>query len=327
MDDDRILEDALPDRRVIDRSPLPSDGPNDVSRLTTEDGERFVLKCAPEPAGAAALRRELAVTNYVRRETDVPVVDVVSHGFDVTESPAYVVTRWAEGRTLEEATATLPPHRHPQLFGSVGETLARLHAGTSFDDPGTIVPDGSDSFDVDPAADWPELFAGRLADRVEALRGTRFEALAEEVWSYVVDRLRDLDTGGAPVLLHGDVGDGNVVYDGTSVSCVLDWERAFVGHPEYDLCRAEVRYFLNDWGRPSRLQATFFAGYRSVRELPPGFEGRRRCYLATFFLLPLSTYPEWGPGMTDDLDEFAERLAEQVRGVMDDARQPGPRHN
>ena len=319
MDVDRILDDALPGRRVTDRSPLPSDGPNDVSRLTTEEGGRFVLKCARDVAGAAALRRERAVTNYVRRETDVPVVEVVAHGFDGTDSPGtYVVTRWAEGRTLEEATAAHPTHRHPQLFGSVGETLARLHAGTSFDDPGTIVPDGSDSFDVDPATDWPELFAEQLADRVEALRGTRFEALAEEVWSYVVDRLRGLDTGETAVLLHGDVGDGNVVYDGTSVSCVLDWERAFVGHPEYDLCRAEARYFLNDWGRPSRLQATFHAGYRSVRELPAGFEDRRRCYLATFFLLPFSTYPEWGPTMTDDLDGFAERLAEKVRGVMDE---------
>lgn len=315
----RVLGVGLSGRRVTDLSALPGDGPNAVFAVTTGDGKRYVLKCATGEREVADLRRELSVTNYVRWRTDVPVVEPLSYGFEESGLPtSYVVFPWATGTTLDDAIATLPPHARPGLFSNVGETLARLHEQTSFDAAGDVVPAGPESVEIDPANGWPELFARRLADRVEALRGTRFETVAEEVWSYVGDRLRELEAGESAVLLHGDVGDGNVVYDGTSVSAVLDWERAFVGHPEYDLCRAEARYFLNDWGQPSRFQALLYSGYRSVRDLPDGFDARRRCYLATFFLLPLSTYPEWGPTATDDLDGFAERLAEKVRDVMDD---------
>ncbi len=314
---ERVLAAGLPDRRVTDLSALEGDGDGEVFAVSTADGERFVLKYAPDQGAASALRRETAVTNYVRRETDVPVAEPVSCGFEGSDPGVYFLTRWAAGKRLDDALAALQPHAHPQVFANVGETLARLHAGTSFDDPGAIEPTGPASFEVEPAGSWPELFAGRLAENVEALQGTRFEGVAEEVWTYVSQRLQDLETGTSPVLLHGDVGDGNLVYDGTAVSHVLDWERAFVGHPEYDLCRAEVRYFLNDWGRESREGAMLYAGYRSVRETPSDFEARRRCYLATFFLLPLARYPQWGPAFTDDLDGFAERIADRVRSVVE----------
>jgi len=179
------------------------------------------------------------------------------------------------------------------------------------------VSTGADAFELERTAEWPEFFARELADRVEALQGTRFEAVAEEVWDYASDRLQDFDTGESPVLLHGDFGEGNVVYDGTAVSCVLDWERSFVGHPEYDLCRAEVRYFLNNWGRESPEQAMLYSGYRSVRSIADGFDDRRQCYLAAFYLLPLARYPEWAPAVTDDLDGFADRVAQKVRDVME----------
>lgn len=311
-----ILRDAFPDATVTDLSALPGNGPHTVASVRLDDGSRYVVKYATEGENSIELRRELAVTNYVRRETEIPAAEPVAFNFDHSDRPAYIVSRRATGRTLEDALASLPPHRHPQLFSNVGEMLATLHSQTSFDDPGELHPTGPASFEITATPNWPELFARRLADRVEAVQGTRFEDLAEEVWSYVSERLRDLDTDENPVLLHGDFGDGNVTYTGTEVSTVLDWERAFVAHPEYDLCRAEVRYFLNDWGRPSRLQAMFYSGYRSIRDLPSGFENRRRCYLATFFLLPLSKYPEWGPRVTDDLDGFADRLSDKVREIM-----------
>lgn len=39
----------------------------------------------------------------------------------------------------------------------------------------------------------------------------------------------------ATVLCHGDANFGNYLYDGTTVSAVLDWEMAFLGAPECDL--------------------------------------------------------------------------------------------
>lgn len=312
-----VLSDAFPETVVTDLSTVAGDGPNPVVTVQTEGGNRFVVKFATATEHIVDLRRELTVTNYVRRETDVPVVAPVRYNFE-DEWPAYVVFPHADGRTLEDALASVPQYLHPELFSNVGEMLATLHSQTSFDRFGEIVPTGPASFEIKSPAEWPEQFARHLADHVEALQGTQFEDIAEEVWSEVSNQLRDLETGANPVLLHGDIGEGNVLYTGTDVSGIVDWERAFAGHPEYDLCRAEVRYFLNDWGRPSHLQAMFYSGYRSVRTLSSGFENRRRWYLATFYLLALTQYSEWAPTVTDDLDRFAEQLSDKIRDIMYD---------
>ncbi len=37
------------------------------------------------------------------------------------------------------------------------------------------------------------------------------------------------------VLCHGDTNLGNYLFDGTDINAVLDWEMAFIGHPECDL--------------------------------------------------------------------------------------------
>lgn len=295
---------------------VPSEGPHLVASVHTADGGRFALKCAPTADGDGVLAREVGVMNYLRRRTDVPVPEVVDVDLDGTErSPPYFTSRWVEGATLREATRATTLSVQMELFRRLGGTLATLHRGTAFDAPGTAVPSGPGSLDVRPAPSWPELFAEELAEHVAALCGTRFEPLSEEVWDSLAGRLPRLDTGEAPALLHGDVGEGNVVYDGTTVEGLLDWERAFVGHPEYDLCRAEVRYFWNLWGEADTLQSSFYAGYRAVRPLGDGFDARRRIYLATFYLMSLRDFDEWGPQLSADLDAFAGRLSAKLRGL------------
>jgi aminoglycoside phosphotransferase (APT) family kinase protein len=309
---------AFPDERVTDVRSLGGESANLVAAVTLSGDRRSVLKCAPASGSESALAREAAVSNVVARETAVSVPQVVGADLDPAgEAMPYLVTEWAGGTKLQDALQSTPRPLQPQLFESLGETLATLHADTEFDAPGEIVATGTDAFEIDPADSWPEQFAHRLADHVERLDGTRFEGLAEEVWERVSERLQTLDTGDPPVLLHADLGDGNVTYDGTAVASILDWERAFVGHPEYDLCRAEVRYFWSQWGEADPLQSALYSGYRAVRDLPEGFEERRRCYLPTVYLLSLSTYEQWAPRLTDDLDSFAESLSEQVADLLD----------
>jgi aminoglycoside phosphotransferase (APT) family kinase protein len=188
----------------------------------------------------------------------------------------------------------------------------------AFDAPGTVEPAGPDGFDVATGDPWPETVAAELADHVDALVGTRFETLAEDCWDRLVGRLPTLDTGEPAALLHGDVGDGNVLVDGEGVTGFLDWERAAVGHPEYDLCRAEVRCFWSGWGRRDALSSMLYAGYRSRRSIPDGFDGRRRAYLVTSYLLSLASFEDWGPRYADDLDELAGAVAEKVRELLPD---------
>jgi aminoglycoside phosphotransferase (APT) family kinase protein len=310
------LAAAFPDARVTDVTDLGGESPNLVAAVTLEGGTRYALKCAPESGTPSDLAKEAAVIDYVARETDVSVAPVVAVDRDPDDALPYLVTAWAAGGDLQATLQSTPRPLQTRLFDRLGATLATLHAQTGFDAPGEIVATGPRSFEVDTGDSWAELFARRLADRVESLGGTRFEPLAEDVWDDVSERLRALETGAAPVLLHGDIGDGNVTYDGTDVDRVLDWERAFVGQPEYDLCRAEVRYFWSQWGGSDPLQSALYSGYRSVRDLPEGFDRRRRLYLATFYLRSLSTYEAWGPGLTDDLDGFADSLSAKIREVM-----------
>jgi aminoglycoside phosphotransferase (APT) family kinase protein len=310
------LAAAFPDARVTDVTDLGGESPNLVAAVTLEGGTRYALKCAPESGTPADLAKEAAVIDHVARETDVSVAQVVALDREPEGALPYLVTEWAGGSDLQETLQSTPRPLQTRLFDRLGVTLGTLHTQTPFDAPGEIVATGPTAFDVETGDSWPELFARRLADRVERLGGTRFETLAEDVWEYVSERLPALETETDPVLLHGDIGDGNVTYDGTDVSRVLDWERALVGHPEYDLCRAEVRYFWSQWGGSDPLQSALYSGYRSVGDLPEGFDARRRYYLATFYLQSLSTYEEWGPQLTDDLDGFSDSLADKIREVM-----------
>ncbi|MFB6360651.1 MAG: phosphotransferase family protein [Halobacteriales archaeon] len=315
---EEVADFAFPNSSVVDIARLSGESRFVVGAVSTAEDERFVLKCAPNGIPESNLRREATVTNVVGQRTEVPVAEIVDAKFEPTEAPVpFVLFRWVDGRTLEESLAGPAGSLPAGVFGALGETMAALHLETPHDAPGRIVPTGPDAYDVAPERSWPEAFGRELADHVEHLVGSRFEPLAEELWTDISDRLRTLDTDDPPVLLHGDFGEGNVVYDGQTVSGVLDWEHAFVGHPEYDLCRAEVRYFWSQWGRRDAAASMLYAGYRSRRDLADGFDRRRPLYLATFYLMSLARFGDWAPRYTDDLNAFASAVADNVRGVLE----------
>lgn len=313
---DEVIATAFPTGEVRAVETLAGTSESDVARVRFGD-DAYVVKLAPTTSATENLHREVAVTNYVQRTGSVPVVefrDVVLES-DAGPAPFYVAP-WADGPNLGTLLDTMPLPRVCTLFERLGETLAALHESTTFESPGTIEPVDETSFDVQPRGRWSTMFATELATTVETLSGTRFEQLAATVSEHVGDRLRTLDTPTPPVLLHGDIGDGNVVYEDGQVSRLLDWERAFVGHPEYDLCRAETRYFWNSWGALQEPQTAFYEGYRSGRALDSAFEDRRRCYLATFSLSPLQTFDQWAPRFGGDADTLADALSRRIRGIL-----------
>jgi aminoglycoside phosphotransferase (APT) family kinase protein len=53
---------------------------------------------------------------------------------------------------------------------------------------------------------------------------------------------------GPPVLVHGDAGPGNFLFDGDRVSAVLDWELAHLGDPMEDLGWVCVRDLIQPFG-------------------------------------------------------------------------------
>lgn len=56
-----------------------------------------------------------------------------------------------------------------------------------------------------------------------------------------------------PVLVQGDTGPGNFLYEGDRVSAILDWECAHVGDPVEDLGHLYSRGFFHPWGETRAL--------------------------------------------------------------------------
>ncbi|HKF19136.1 MAG TPA: phosphotransferase [Candidatus Dormibacteraeota bacterium] len=51
-----------------------------------------------------------------------------------------------------------------------------------------------------------------------------------------------------PVIVHGDINEGQIVVDDTlAVTCILDWERAHIGHPLKDFDFGEWGYGIFAW--------------------------------------------------------------------------------
>lgn len=76
-----------------------------------------------------------------------------------------------------------------------------------------------------------------------------------------------LFVGIRPVLLHGDLGNHNVVSDGATITALIDWEDCLSGDPIFDVAFWATFH-------PDRRHAAFLDGYRSVAQLPDDFEAR-----------------------------------------------------
>ena len=110
------------------------------------------------------------------------------------------------------------------IAGQLGALIARLHVvGRQIRPAGFAAPDSATKATVDEVAQWAERYAA-TSTRVPLL-GALLAWLERNV----------PDDGTEPVLLWGDPGPHNALVDDGTVSGILDWELAHVGHPLEDL--------------------------------------------------------------------------------------------
>jgi aminoglycoside phosphotransferase (APT) family kinase protein len=104
---------------------------------------------------------------------------------------------------------------------------------------------------------WGRLFASHVAE-------------PEPVLTYALDWLHRNALGGndeAPVLVHGDIGPGNFLFDGSRVTALIDWELTHAGHPLEDLACIIARTLGVPFGDLRRHIATY--GRLSGRPVDP----------------------------------------------------------
>lgn len=181
----------------------------------------LVLRAAPaesrfEAAGVIGLSTEAALLRLAYAH-GVPVPEVVCELVDA-DRPGYAMqhvagqsvgVRILKDEALAEARAA--------MARQCGEILARIHA----------IPVGGL-----PALDalMPGDAVAALADAYRATGQQR--PVFELALCWLIDRLPDC---GAPVLVHGDFRNGNLIVGPEGVRAVLDWETAHIGCAAEDL--------------------------------------------------------------------------------------------
>jgi aminoglycoside phosphotransferase (APT) family kinase protein len=125
----------------------------------------------------------------------------------------------------------------------------------------------------------------------------------EKVWQ-AVKAWFPTRTPGAPGLMHVDYWSGNILWQGTEISAVVDWEEAAFGNPAYD-----VAYSL--------LDMTMLGYGHVAEEFLRVYEAERGCPVADlgFWQLAASVRPMFGWG-----DEIYESPAkERLEGFIAEA--------
>jgi aminoglycoside phosphotransferase (APT) family kinase protein len=225
--------------------------------------------CAPKGRQALILRRRAGAFDADNsRSTSLAAEAALIRAVGARGAPAPVlvhlcdeadglgeahVTRRVGGETLGRKIVGDPRFDavRPQLARQCGEILARIHATPPPPDAGLKTADAAVELDR-----YEEAYRAIGAERPVlelAFRHLRTHAPAPR----------------APVLLHGDFRNGNLMIDPQAgVAAVLDWELSHLGDPAEDLGWICV----NSWrfGRPDRPVGGFggydelLAGYRDA---------------------------------------------------------------
>ena len=209
----------------------------------------------------------------------------------------YLVTSFLPGAAWREAQAAMPQAQQLAMAMTLGERIGHVHGTTISAGHGWPPPDA-----------WPRFVATRLAEAPAALRTILPERLAAE--AEVLLQGTDWFDGG-PRLLHGDLTQDHALVTEQggvwSLSGLIDWADAEIGHPAYEWV---ALYFGFCDGDVALLRA-FLAGYapNAVGRLPD-----RRQFLAYTLLHRFGAHILAGalPNETRrdlaNLDELAGRL-------------------
>ena len=311
------IHDRLAGRTVEIGDPLHDVPPHAVYEITV-DGRRAVYKESVAPRGSAGV--ESRVLRFVSAETSVPVPEVLAVGED------WFVTAYREDAPVESDDER---RLEPTWLRVAGRTLARLHEEATVERPGLFTVDGdpgdeASALVVDSATDagWSDALDDQLSVYERVLRGTGYADAIAETRTFLTthaDRFDVLD-GGEASLCHGWFTPEHVAIDGDEAACVIDFEHAIAGSPEWDYWRTAIPLFVGPaWDGPADAQERFRETYESVRPLPEGFDDRAdayRAFVAASHLDSLATQR----GIDDETREIAAFLTEQIADHLEACR-------
>jgi aminoglycoside phosphotransferase (APT) family kinase protein len=227
--------EAVLGRRVLSVTPIPT-GHSGFSYWVDLDGERAVLRLSPPGAriaGPADIPRQARLMAALNRAgLPVPAVLATSDQPVVDGRPFYMVEA-VEGVRIEEVAGRVPDG---DIAASAVDLLKRLQA---------VPPAETGIGHEAPVPARAEVTRWTwLMERSPAELTTEAPALARLLLESAPDDEQ-------PVLVHADFHYGNMLFRGSEVVALLDWEIAQLGQPLLDLaCLAVVAQASQDGVEP-----------------------------------------------------------------------------
>ncbi len=273
--------EAVAGRRPLGTRPLAGGCIAQVLKVDLGHGEALVAKVAP--GGGLAI--EARMLRFLRRETALPVPEVVFAGDDLLLLE-FVATSGGLDAGAEAHAAELLADLHSRTAPAFGFDYDTVIGPLPQPNPWTYGW-------LDFFRDQRLLLMGRRALDSGHLPAATFDAL-----SALCGRLdRYIDGAGAPALIHGDVWGGNVLARGGRIAAFID-PAVYYADPEIELAFSTL---FGTFGK------AFFGRYREIRPLSPGFfEVRRDLYN----LYPLLVHTAlFGAGYAQSVARIVERYS------------------
>lgn len=251
-----MLSDIL-SAPVAAATPISGGDINAAYRLTPADGARVFMK-ANRAADADFFRAEADGLEALRAAGAIGVPKVIGAGDDPRYG-RFLLLEWIE-----------PAARQPDFWETFGRRLAALHrmpAGR-FGWPRDNYIGASPQVNA-PRDHWIAFFRDcRLAPQLKAA-SRHLDAAARRRADRLLGRLdARLAEPPRPSLLHGDLWSGNFITGPDGQAWLID-PAVYVGHAEADLAMTELF---------GGFHPRFYAAYREVNPLQPGYAERRDLY-------------------------------------------------
>jgi homoserine kinase type II len=230
--------------------PLTVGSVNSNFRLTDSAGKVYFARLYEEQDHAGAVREHAVVAAL--DDAGVPVVRALStkDGGSLADfgGKAFAVFPWVDGEILCLAQVT------PRACAELGAALARVHLCSP---RAPALPGGR--FRIPDLRE--RLTRVEAAGRPSLLPAVR--AIRERLDHYESIRAKNLEQG----ICHGDLFRDNVLWQGSKLRALIDFESVCQNNFAYDLMVTALA-----WGYGSEFQLplvqALFDGYRSVRPLP-----------------------------------------------------------
>jgi aminoglycoside phosphotransferase (APT) family kinase protein len=303
-----LIVDVFPAQTIESIEPQNARPGNETVRVEFTDRDPVFAKLDLNAVGR--IRREIAAVRCADSHASVNVPEIIAA--DPAAEAPYMITsplpgelmngRWTDGDDRQA------------LLRAVGETVAAVH-DARLDDIGPITGWDGRQLQIE-SMDWTETLCSTVRSRVDNEFSDRFSEIPADLLSTIQAINPEVDVDSA-TLLHGDPSRINIHLEPNGL---LDWERALVGDPAFDLAETIFHHLgqpdVDDAERPA-LREALFDGYRTHRgSLPAQFETYEPLYRAIAHLLVPQTFEKWAPDVDIPTDELEANVREEAYARM-----------